>query len=102
MASIIINNTSCCNLCGPPQEMELTQIEQLVEQTLSLQQMEDDYGVDMADVFLKSCCNCSRAHICKYRFKRVQLSECSNSSVKVMFELNVHKQQEVLLLSTVL
>lgn len=45
------------------QEKALTQIEQLVEQTVRLEQMEDDYGVDMADVFLKSIGDCSQVYL---------------------------------------
>lgn len=51
----MMKNTSCCN----PGEKELTHIEQLVEQTLRLEQMEADCGVDVDDVFLKSCANCA-------------------------------------------
>ena len=47
----------------PPQEKELTQIEQLVKQMLKLEQMEDDYSVENADVFLKTCSNCTSAHL---------------------------------------
>lgn len=47
----------------PMQEKALTQIEQLVEQTVRLEQMEDDYGVDMADVFLKSMWECNQVYL---------------------------------------
>lgn len=45
------------------QEKALTQIEQLVEQTVRLEQMEDDYGVDMADFFLKSMWECNQVYL---------------------------------------
>lgn len=53
--NMLIKIQAVATCVRPPREKELTQIEQLVEHTVRLQQMEDDYGVDMADVFLKSC-----------------------------------------------
>lgn len=74
-------------MCDPCRRQKLTQMEHLVEQTLSLEQTEDEDAVDIADVFLKSCGNCSQVHICKSPFK---LSESSFCRVKVKYRLNVN------------
>lgn len=66
------------------QEKALTQIEQLVEQTVRLEQMEDDYGVDMADVFLKSIGDCSQVYLYIYFY-----SECNCQSAEQLPEGHV-------------